>query len=51
MKLCRPKLTDVSPKLSSAQLDQSILLLLRALEMFSSNISAVPNLEQHMSNS
>ena len=51
MELCRPNLTDVLSKLSPTQLDQSIFLLLRPLEMFSNNISAVPDFEQHISSS
>ena len=51
MELCRPKLTDVLSKFSPTQLDQSILLLITALEMFWNHISAFPNFEQHMSSS
>ena len=51
MELCRPQLTNVLSTRSPTQLDQSTSLLLRALEMFSNNISAVPDFGQHMSSS
>ena len=49
MELCQSKLIDVLSKLRLTQLGKSILLFLKALEMFSSRISAVPDNEQHMS--